>query len=293
MSGHRHGYDSYEYFSAGYGVLKDPGDTGTLKVENQNGQMCQLVSAGTETRTLQAPTVVGLSVTVCFQTDGGTVTMTVTGGYNQDADTTMAFSDAGDYATFIAINDNGTLRWQVINAVLGSTVTYLQGSSLDVDSLSIGGTAVAATAAELNAAADVSARLVDVGDADYTVLVANSGKPHVIANVSADRTITMPAEASGLDYTFIADAVVADGHDWIFDTGSNTNFFTGGVLHVDTDANSAGDEIVFIGPDGDSESKLQVNLPSGGTWVRFICDGTTWTVTGTVVSATAPAFSDQ
>lgn len=152
---------------------------------------------------------------------------------------------------------------------------------------------VTATAAEINAAADVSARRVAVGDANYQMLVPNSGKPHIVANVSADRTFSFPAEADGLEYEFIPDLNAADGHDWIFDTGSDTNFFTGGVVHIDTDADAAGDEVVLVLPDGNSNSKFQVNLPAPGTWLKFICNGTTWTVCGQVVSTTAPTFADQ
>jgi hypothetical protein len=158
---------------------------------------------------------------------------------------------------------------------------------------SLSGTQVTATAAELNAASDVSGRLVDVANENTAISAANSGKPHIVANVSADRTFTLPTPASGLDFEFIADVVAADGHDWIFTTGSDTNFFTGGIVHLDTDANDAGDEIVVVGPDGNSNSKLQINLPEPGTRVRFICDGTTWTVSGFAVSATAPTFADQ
>lgn len=134
---------------------------------------------------------------------------------------------------------------------------------------------------------------VAVGDADYTALPENSGKPHLVANVSADRTITLPAPVDGLDFEFIAQVGAADGHDWIFTTGSDTNYFVGAVVHLDTDSNDAGDEIVVVAPDGDSNSVLQVNLPQGGTKVRFICDGTLWTVSGFAVSVTAPAFSNQ
>lgn len=134
---------------------------------------------------------------------------------------------------------------------------------------------------------------VAVGDANYTVLPENSGKPHLVANVSADRTFTLPSPVDGLDFEFIAQVGAADGHDWIIDTGSNTNYFVGAVVHLDTDANAAGDEVVVVAPDGNSNSKLQINLPEGGTRVRFICDGTLWTVSGFAVSATAPAFADQ
>lgn len=134
---------------------------------------------------------------------------------------------------------------------------------------------------------------VAVGDADYTVLPENSGKPHLVANVSADRTITLPSPVDGLDFEFIAQVGAADGHDWIFTTGADANYFLGAVIHLDTDAVAAGIEVVVVAPDGNSNSKLQINLPAGGTRVRFTCDGTLWTVSGFATSVTAPTFADQ
>lgn len=145
----------------------------------------------------------------------------------------------------------------------------------------------------LNVEGGMSTAAVALGDANATISAANSGKPHLVANVSADRTFTLPAAASGLDFEFIAQVGAADGHDWIIDTGSNTNYFLGAVVHLDNDAVAAGIEVVVVSPDGNSNSKLQVNLPAGGTRVRFICDGTLWTVSGFAVSTTAPTFADQ
>ena len=135
--------------------------------------------------------------------------------------------------------------------------------------------------------------IVSVTNANTTLLAADSGKPHLVADVSADRTFTLPAPAAGLVFEFMATLPAADGHDWIITTGSDTNYFVGGVVHLDDDAGSAGDEIVRVQPDGDSNSKLQVNLPGGGTWIKMVCDGTLWCVAGVVSSATAPAFADQ
>lgn len=136
-------------------------------------------------------------------------------------------------------------------------------------------------------------RHVELGDANATLSALNSGKPHLVANVSADRTFTLPPVADGLDFELIAQVGAADGHDWIITTGSDTNYFLGGVVHLDTDADAAGDEVVVVGSDLNSNSKLQINLPNAGTRVRFICDGTLWTVSGFAVSATAPTFADQ
>ena len=145
----------------------------------------------------------------------------------------------------------------------------------------------------LEALAETHRTIVSVPDANTTILATNSGKPHLVANVSADRTFTLPAAAVGLVYELIATVGAADGHDWIISTGSDTNYFVGAIVHLDTDANDAGDEVVVVAPDGNSNSKLQINLPQGSTRVRLICDGTLWCVEGQAVSATAPAFADQ
>lgn len=137
-------------------------------------------------------------------------------------------------------------------------------------------------------------RLVNIGDnTTYTALAANSGKPHVIPDLTGDLVISLPTAAADLDFEFIYAGVAADVQDWQIDTGSDTNFFLGGVVHLDTDAGSAGDEVVPIASDGNSNSKLNVLVPHVGTRVRVICDGTNWYLSGQVVGATAPTFADQ
>ncbi|WP_027854697.1 hypothetical protein [Marinobacterium litorale] len=137
-------------------------------------------------------------------------------------------------------------------------------------------------------------RLVSVSDeAAYTALVANSGKPHTLPNLTASCTISLPAAAVGLEYEFIYKGVAADAQNWVIDTGSDTNFFLGGLAHLDTDAGSGGDEVVPIAGDGDSNSKLTVVTPDVGTRIKAICDGTNWVLSGYVVSATVPSFADQ
>lgn len=135
---------------------------------------------------------------------------------------------------------------------------------------------------------------VQVADAaTYTVDADNSGLTHWMPNLTADCTITLPTPRAGLWFEFAYKGVAADAQDWNFTTGSDTNYFVGGVVHMDTDAGSAGDEIVPVHPDGNSNSKFNVLVPDAGTRVRFECDGTLWYVDGMVVGATAPTFADQ
>lgn len=124
--------------------------------------------------------------------------------------------------------------------------------------------------------------------ATYTVKDYNSGIPHVLPDLTADIVISLPTAASGLNYTFIYGGAAADAQDWQIDTGSNTNFYKGGLLYVD-DAPAADS----IAADGNSNSKVNVLTPEPGTQVHIWCDGTNWYIWGTVASANAPTFADQ
>lgn len=133
--------------------------------------------------------------------------------------------------------------------------------------------------------------VVKVTDATtYAVLAANSGKVHVVPDLTADCTLSLPTVADGLSYEFIYSGAAADAHDWFFDAGSDTNFFIGGVVSLDVGGTP---EVVVVYSDGNSNSTLDLDTPAAGTSVKFYCDGTNWYVNGTVVSAAAPAFADQ
>ena len=132
--------------------------------------------------------------------------------------------------------------------------------------------------------------IVAIGDvAAYTLLPGNSGKVHYIPDFTCDLTIALPAEDEGLEYEFIYSGVAADAQDWILDSGSNTNYFIGGVVHLDTD----GDLNVLAAPDGNSNSKVTILVPQPGTSVKIYCDGTLWILDGRVTSTTIPTFADQ
>lgn len=131
--------------------------------------------------------------------------------------------------------------------------------------------------------------------ATYTVKEYNSGLLHVFPNLTADITVTLPAVKKGLNYRFMYGGAAADAQDWLITTGSDTNYYKGGVLHIDADAGAGADESIPVYSDGNSNSKLTVLTPDAGTWLELHCDGTNWYVNGLVVSASASAaaFADQ
>jgi len=120
--------------------------------------------------------------------------------------------------------------------------------------------------------------------AAYTVSASDNGKIHVMPDLTADCTVTMPSEEDGLYYEFWYGGTAADAQDWTFDTGSDTNFFIGGLVQHDTD--NGGDDTAVVDSDGNSNSKMGVLTPIAGTHVMMVCDGVNWYVNGTVVSAT-------
>jgi len=131
--------------------------------------------------------------------------------------------------------------------------------------------------------------------AAYSVKDYNSGIIHVVPDLTADITITLPTPKKGLVYEFMYAGAAADAQDWLITTGSDTNYYKGGVVHIDSDAGAGADETIPVMSDGNSNSKFTVLTPQGGTVVKLYCDGTIWYINGTVVSASASAaaFADQ
>lgn len=132
---------------------------------------------------------------------------------------------------------------------------------------------------------------VTVADATtYTVLAQNSGLTHYMPNLTSTCTITLPTPKAGLWFEFAYYGVAADAQNWVITTGSDTNYFDGGVQFIDNDS----DVVAPVQPDGNSNSKLTVVTPDVGTRVRVECrNGTLWTLSGFVGSATVPSFADQ
>ena len=121
----------------------------------------------------------------------------------------------------------------------------------------------------------------------------NSGKIHVMPDLTADCTLTLPTEEVGLCFEFWYGGTAADAQDWIIKTTGNSNYMVGGVVGHDTD--NGGDDTAVIDANGSSNSQLTVYTPIAGTCVKLVCDGTLWYVNGSVISATDTfcAFADQ
>lgn len=114
--------------------MVDPGDAGTITID-RNLAVVPLISAAAETRTLGRPTRQGIICTLHMQTDGGDITITVTGGYDEAGNTSMTFDDAGEFATFLSVYDGSDYYWRLIASSNGvATATLLLTDKWQIDS---------------------------------------------------------------------------------------------------------------------------------------------------------------
>jgi len=199
--------------------MADPGDAGTIAVDRW-GAVCPVVTAAAETRTLARPTKAGLFCTVEVDTYVGDLTLTVTGGYNADADTAIVFGTAGDFVTFQSIKVGTSYYWRVIaqegtdvavedltvdqlTATTG-TITTLAATTLTATTLKLAVTAVAAAGSTIGQGGDLVAGLNVVSAADNTKCVdlptAVAGTVVVVVSATAAKTLPIfPAAGGSID----------------------------------------------------------------------------------------------
>lgn len=141
----------------GPGELKDPGSGGTIKFETYWGLVCSVVTTTAEARTLAQPDRVGIMGTVSLSTDGGDLTLTVTGGYNQGADTVITLADAGDFVTFISIKVGSSYYWRVYGKAEELVIPSTSASSSPSTSASASASTSPSTSASASPSTSASA----------------------------------------------------------------------------------------------------------------------------------------
>lgn len=174
---------------------------------------------------------------------------------------------------------------------MGTTNVDTLAAAVEASSLKLGGTAITATAAELNTVAGVTAgaaaaskavvldankavagitRKVLTKNADYAVTAADSRAVIVVTGV--DKVMTLPATVAGLEYTFVLAAaglsagtglqIAPNAADKIMGNGFTSADNKAAVLAGSGDRE--GDSITLIGDGVDGWYIVGVT----GTWTR-------------------------
>ena len=130
---------------------------------------------------------------------------------------------------------------------------------------------------------------ITFSDADTTLTAtANAGRVNVVPAITGNRTLTLPSPTAGVWFRIIYGGAAEEAENLIFDTGSDTNYFIGGVIHLGSNADN-----VSVYADGNSNSIL--TLTDFGLFEINILakDSTNWIIWGYQEGADVPAFSDQ
>ena len=130
---------------------------------------------------------------------------------------------------------------------------------------------------------------VALGDENKTLDNAtHSGRTLVVPALAANRTITLPAPVAGSHFKFIYGGAAEEAENLIIVTPGNTNFFIGGIVHLDSNADN-----LSVYSDGNSNSKL--TLTDFGIFEINILakDSKNYYIWGSAEGADVPAFADQ
>ncbi len=186
----------------------------------------------------------------CIFDGGGQVDVFV---LDADNDTTISAPTDDQIDIEIAGADDFTFTANDFDVLAGST-------------LSLAGTAITASAAEINQAADNSAN-VEVVVATNVISVAESGATFFL-NDTAEFVSTLPAPAAGLRYTFIVSGAPA-GVDYTIVTTASANIIT---TNIDARGTAdAGDSLT-----GQDTITFVQAASIVGDHVTCISDGTNW-----------------
>ena len=130
---------------------------------------------------------------------------------------------------------------------------------------------------------------VALGDEDKTLDAAtHSGRVLAVPAIGGNRTITLPAPVAGQTYKFIYAGAAEETENLIIVTPGNTNFFIGGIVHLDSNADN-----VSVYSNGSSNSSLTLT-DSGLFEINIVAkDSTNYYIWGYAEGADAPAFADQ
>ena len=132
-----------------------------------------------------------------------------------------------------------------------------------------------------------------LASANKTLVAADSGSTVVII-ANGGITVKLPTPEAGMNFTFMFGGNAAETEDVIVDTQADANYLNGALSIHDTDATGAV-ALAPIYPDGNSNSKMTLKDPAGGTWMKMVSDGTLWYCVGLIATATATAvvYADQ
>lgn len=254
--------------------IPDPGASGTIGVDVSLA-VCNLVSAGAETRTLPLPYREGIIITLFARTIVGTITLTVTGGLDLAGTTTFAFSAVSQFLVLESFRKaDGTLIWLKIADYVTGSLSPTEAGFLDGVTA---GTGLASKALVLDAngvvtlpaGGSIDERNAEIVITTNVIAAIEDGRTYYLT-LAGGFTTTLPAPALGLKFRFIV--AVAPTTAYIINAPS-------AILYgmMEERAGTAG-----VAGAGVTHFNFVANQAKIGDWVEFYSDGTNYYYHGMV-----------
>ncbi len=279
--------------AAGTWDLIDPGDGAAIDIALWG--IVPLVSgASGETRSLARPTKLGLWQILNMQTDGGgDIVVTVAGGYNEAANTTLTFAEVGEWALLVSMRDaTSTYAWRLINYD-GLTGPVLDFAGITADTLSLSSTLAVTGAATLSSTLAVTGVTTFTGraDLDGNTIATTAGTgittgTGTIYESSATKsggviTTTILVDITGLNSSAAADVIGVDGGTANCHFGQITAAVSGTILGgkitcLEVPAGGI-DDIDFYSADESSLAE-DTAISAAANEVVLFAPGASWTV---------------
>lgn len=267
----------------------------------KNCEVFEVTTEGAEARTLAQPTKAGLECAVVLDVYVGALTLTVTGGWNQAADTTMTLGTAGDWVKFISVKVGTSYYWRVVR---GEGIAEVSTEDVDVHALTALG-AVPATD-DLVPISDESA----TSDPTKTVTVAqlfqtyfNDMTPgtgisggtgticeHSVAKVGGLIKTTILVDLTGLSSNTAADiigkAATANCHIGQITAAVNGAIFAGSVTCLETPTTGEPDIDLYSSTVATGTEDVAITDAALATEAALLDAAADWTV-GTIKALSA------
>lgn len=171
----------------------------------------------------------------------------------------------------------------------GASLDIESGGELDIESggsLKLAGTAVAATAAELTRAADVSARLVAAGATESATEADHDGRI-ILWDTAAGSVVTLPAATGSGARIRCMVSVLATSNSHIVKVANASDIIQGAILTVDSDtAGTVRAWVTAADSDTITLNRSTTGSVTRGEWVELVdAAANLWLVSG-VLSGT-------
>lgn len=115
-------HTSARQWEEGVWDLTDPGDGGALPNASVGNVGLTVAASASETRTLAAPAKQFLMLAISLESlgSGGSVAITVTGGYDRSGTTSLTLDAANEYVVLVSVKVGGALRWRTLEDGFGT-----------------------------------------------------------------------------------------------------------------------------------------------------------------------------